>query len=166
MKFFSKAKDGGPQSPVTGYFFVEIKSLFSIVLLHFNPGTREAFHSHAFNAVTLWLRGVVLEQVPSGKWAPWYAGNFKYTPRILMHRIVASSSGAWAISFRGPWAKTWQEFFPRTNSVATLANGRRITAFNPALGAPYGDELAKWENRQPRTITTSHGYRVPDPAGN
>src|SRR5271154_4359591 len=62
MKLFKKMRDGGPESPVVGYFLVEIKSLFSVVLLHFG-GTREAFHSHAFNAVTLWLRGRVEELV-------------------------------------------------------------------------------------------------------
>jgi hypothetical protein len=51
MKFLSKCKDGGPESPVTAYVLVEIKSLFSVMLLHFS-GTREAFHSHAFNALT------------------------------------------------------------------------------------------------------------------
>lgn len=141
MKFLSKANDGGPESPVTGYFIVEIKSLFSIVLLHFNPGTREAFHSHAFNAVTLWLRGTVREQIPVGPEGvlgrDWHARQIKYTPRTFMHRIVTPKPGAWALSFRGPWAKTWREFFPRTNSVATLTNGRRVTAFNPVLGAPF-----------------------------
>lgn len=53
MKILSKSYDGGPDSGVDGYWLIEIKSWFSIVLLHFNPGTREAFHNHAFNALTV-----------------------------------------------------------------------------------------------------------------
>jgi hypothetical protein len=126
MKFFKKMRDGGPESPVIGYFLVEIKSLFSIVLLHFG-GTREAFHSHAFNAVTLWLRGAVVEHVAGSIWCErckrWSAGQVKYTPRNLMHRILPVTD-AWAISFRGPWAKTWQEY--RAGEYVTLTHGRKI----------------------------------------
>jgi len=135
MKLFQKAKDGGPESPVDGYFLIEIKWLFSVVLLHFNPGTREAFHSHAFNAITVWLRGKVREQVPIGPEGvlgrDWKAGQIKYTPRSLMHRIVTRNPGAWAISFRGPWVKTWQEYTECERAGVrgkwvTLTHGRKI----------------------------------------
>jgi len=130
VKFFSKAKDGGPESPVDGYFLIEIKPLFSIVLLHFNPGTREAFHSHAFNAVTLWLRGLVMEQIKGDLAATkfWGPGDVKYTPRELMHRIVTQKPGAWAISFRGPWVNTWQEL--KAGKTITLTNGRKVVNEN------------------------------------
>lgn len=140
MKFFSKCKDGGPESPVTGYFLVEIKSLFSVVLLHFN-GTREAYHSHAFNALTLWLSGAVEEMrlIPkatvsgfvnpanngtlfdteSHLWAPL---QLKYTPRECFHQV--QTKGAWALSVRGPWSKTWQEH--KGNVLTTLTHGRRV----------------------------------------
>jgi hypothetical protein len=139
MKLFKKMRDGGPESPVVGYFLVEIKSLFSIVLLHFG-GTREAYHSHAFNAVTLWLKGRVFEQVKneSGtEWHKWGAGNIKYTPRSLMHKVVPITD-AWAISFRGPWARTWQEYRECETSTAprgeyvTLAHGRKVVAVEAA----------------------------------
>lgn len=126
MKLFSKMRDGGPKSPVIGYFLVEIKSLFSIVLLHFG-GTREDFHSHAFNAITFWLRGRVqeiakTEQGNTG--VEWEAGERKFTPRNLMHKIIPITD-AWALSFRGPWAKTWQEYRPAENRFVTLAHGRK-----------------------------------------
>jgi quercetin dioxygenase-like cupin family protein len=60
-RFFYKKPDGGKESGVTGYFLIEWKPLFSIGLLHFKRGSREAFHSHAFNAVTFWLKGEVTE---------------------------------------------------------------------------------------------------------
>jgi hypothetical protein len=125
MKFFYKGKDGGPESPVTGYFLVEMKSLFSIVLLHFG-GTREAYHSHAFNAVTIWLTGTVTEKVKFEDMEvarSWSAGDIKYTPRHRMHKIVPVIS-AWAISFRGPWIDHWQEF--KQGKLITLTHGRKV----------------------------------------
>lgn len=137
MRIFQKTKDGGPESPVTGYFLVEIKPLFTIVLLHF-AGTREAYHSHAFNAVTVWLKGRVFEQTLGTKYLKlWKAGQVKYTPRRAMHKILPTCNpSAWAISFRGPWAKTWREYRPLTEQVVTLTHGRNIVP--AALGAPYG----------------------------
>lgn len=127
MKLFKKMKDGGPESPVIGYFLVEIKSLFSIVLLKFG-GTREAYHSHAFNAVTLWLKGSVEEKVLVNKDGdisyirPFKAGQFKYTPRNLMHKILPGA-GAWALSIRGPWISRWQE----VRSLGPLGGHRLVT---------------------------------------
>lgn len=125
MKLFSLGKDGGPESHVTGFFFVEIKWLFSIVLLHFAPGSRESYHSHAFNALTYWLEGKVLEQYPDGKGKTWMKGQWKVTPRNLMHRIL-SIGESWAISFRGPWKKTWQEYNALNNQTTILKDGRKV----------------------------------------
>jgi hypothetical protein len=127
MKFFSKAADGGKDSGVTGFFLVEIKSLFSIVLLHFRNGSREAYHSHAFNALTLWLKGSVREQRIVPSFAPEFrdyrGGQLKYTSRDTMHRVL-SFGDSWALSIRGPWTKTWQEF--KNGKLITLTNGRKV----------------------------------------
>ena len=50
MKLFTKSYDGGENSGVTGYFLIEWKNVFSIVLLNFKDKYRENYHSHAFNA--------------------------------------------------------------------------------------------------------------------
>ena len=42
MKLFSKFYDGGQDSGVTGFWLIEAKHLFSIVILIFNKGTRDA----------------------------------------------------------------------------------------------------------------------------
>jgi hypothetical protein len=63
VRFLSKAKDGGPKSTVTGYWLCEIKSLFSIVLLKFEDGSRDEFHDHAFNSLNWVLKGKVVEQI-------------------------------------------------------------------------------------------------------
>jgi hypothetical protein len=135
MKFVEKASDGGTDSGVTGYFLFEIKPLFSIVLLHFRKGTREAYHSHAFNAITLWLRGRVIEhRLRCNEYGDIYKqstqyrpGQLKYTGRTNMHK-VQSLGDSYALSIRGPWAKTWKEF--KAGKIVTLTNGRKVVSEN------------------------------------
>jgi quercetin dioxygenase-like cupin family protein len=125
MRLFSKAADGGKNSGVTGYFLVECKPLFSIVLLHFAKGTREAFHEHAFDAATLWLKGRVREHHLWGRSKDFRAGQLKVTRRSCFHKIEALQS-TWALSIRGPWVDTWREC--RKGRVVTLTHGRREVA--------------------------------------
>lgn len=125
MKLFAKAPDGGAGSGVTGFYLVEIKSLFSIVLLRFSKGSREAFHSHAFNAWTVWLRGEVRVReyfLPTSMFLRWRAGQIKFTPRNCFHKIEGGRT-AWALTFRGPWADRWQE--SRRGRLVTLTHGRK-----------------------------------------
>lgn len=135
-----KAKDGGPDSNVTGYWLIECKRLFSIALLKFAPGSREAFHSHAFNALSWILRGKLREEVLIdgdfdlvGSYYVDLPASFKpvYTPRDRTHRVYSEGT-TWAITFRGPWAKTWREFFQpklgRKGKWVTLSDGRVVEA--------------------------------------
>jgi quercetin dioxygenase-like cupin family protein len=125
LKFFKKAHDGGADSGVTGWFLVEIKPLFSIVVLRFAKGTRDAYHSHAFNAVTLWLKGRVREHDVFDQTNPkeWGVGDLKYTPRDKVHMVEALTT-TWALSFRGPWHDTWQEY--KNGKLLTLTHGRVV----------------------------------------
>lgn len=128
MKLFHKSYDGGKNSGVTGYWLIECKWLFSIVLLNFSPGSREAYHSHAFNALTWWLKGDVVEEILEGEfeiptrkvWKPGFKP--KFTPRDCFHKIIAGKNGAWALSFRGPWWATWSE--NKNGETYTLTHGR------------------------------------------
>lgn len=124
IKIFKKSHDGGKDSGVTGYFLIEWKSLFSIVLLRFSAGSREAFHSHAFNALTWWLRGEVEERFPSGapiQWRPSWIP--KFTPRDNTHKIYARKT-SWALSLRGPWKDTWLE--QKAGKEIVLTHGRHV----------------------------------------
>lgn len=123
MKILQKAPDGGAGSGVDGYFLVEIKPAFSVVLLRFSPGTREAFHSHAFNALTIWLRGSVLEHDVDPDVMPkrFCAGRIKFTPRARFHKVEALAT-TWALSFRGPWVDRWLE--KRGDRIVQLTHGR------------------------------------------
>jgi hypothetical protein len=128
MKLFAKAADGGKGSGVTAYFLIECKSLFSVALLHFAPGSREAYHEHAFNAWTLWLKGRVTECILRQDmgvehrklWWPW---DLKYTHRNRMHKILAGPEGAWCVTIRGPWSDRWREW--RNGKTVTLTHGRK-----------------------------------------
>ncbi len=123
MKLFKKSHDGGKDSGVTGYWLIESKSLFSIVILRFSKGSREAFHSHAFNAYTWWLKGEVEEQFKDDKqsiiWKP--SLKPKYTPRENFHKIIAKEV-SWAFCIRGPWTNSWNEH--KKGETYTLTHGR------------------------------------------
>lgn len=126
MKFFSSGTDGGDKSGVTGFWLFEIKWLFSIALLRFAKGTRENYHSHAFNALTWFISGKVEEQHLNKEpmyWTP--SLKPKYTPRSTFHRVNALED-TWAFTIRGPWSKTWYEYDPHDEKYIELKSGREI----------------------------------------
>lgn len=128
MKLFKVMKDGGPESRVHGFWLVEMKSLFSIVILRFSDGARDSWHTHAFNAFSWVLKGELKEEPLNGQ-NNIYKPSLKpiYTPREMFHK-VSSKGTTWAISFRGPWSKTWREFLPDEQKFITLTNGRKVVA--------------------------------------
>ncbi len=133
LKFFKISKDGGSESTVWGLFLIEIKSLFSVALLCFEDGSRDAYHSHAFDCVSWVLRGRLVERVMPehmrGQWLQVHDPSFVpvITRRNRMHKVV-SVGRTWVLTFRGPWAKTWREWLPAENRFVTLTHGRREIA--------------------------------------
>ena len=133
MKWFFKGKDGGPESRVTGYWLVECKEVVSIVLLRFDEGSREAYHTHAFNALSWVLRGWLeewtLEQEGTNQFhlVTDMKPSFKpiYTPRERMHRVFGMAEHTWVLSFRGPWVDMWKEWLPNLKKYITLTHGRQ-----------------------------------------
>lgn len=127
MKFFKSDKDGGPDSTVTGYWLIEIKSLFSIVLLRFDHGSREEYHSHAFNCVSWLLYGKLKEQVFGRTDARDYLPSIVpiVTKRSTFHRVYSWGT-SWVLTFRGPWTKQWSEYDPRDMSFKVLGHGRVV----------------------------------------
>lgn len=126
MNLLNRRKDGGPESPVDMYFLCEFKSLFSIGLLKFNRGGREAFHSHAFDAYTWFLSGDLVEEDVSGD-------TYTYTKSILpkvtlkskKHRVKAIKD-SWCLTIRGPWTKYWEEYDEVKGQTTTLTHGRKV----------------------------------------
>lgn len=127
MRLFFKSKDGGPDSNVTGYWLIESKKYFSIVLLRFSEGSREAYHNHAFNALSWVLYGAIYEKEKEGILGNWYLRSMKpiYTSRDRFHKVFGMAKATWILSFRGPWSKTWQEYNNKTGYI-TLTNGRKV----------------------------------------
>lgn len=123
-KLLESAPDGGKDSPVTAYFLFECKSVGSIALLRFNKGGREAFHTHAFTALTWFLWGTMEEHDIDGT-------VYKYTRSILpkltwktKNHTVQAMETSWCLTIRGPWDRTWTEHL---NGVKTrLAWGREV----------------------------------------
>ena len=127
MKFFRKCKDGGPESNVTAYVLFEIKGLASVMLLRFDDGSREAYHDHAFNAVSWLLRGELREHVLDDACCPTtYKPSIRpiVTLRTTFHKVV-SVGRSWALTFRGPWAPVWSEYNPRDGRFTDLTHGRK-----------------------------------------
>jgi hypothetical protein len=126
--FFNKVKDGGQASPVDAYFLIEMKGLFSIALLKFNKGARENYHSHAFNALTWFIKGTLVEQEPNSldKLPHVYTRSFlpKLTPKGLTHRVKAYED-SWCLTIRGPWDEYWTEYNEELDKTTILTHGRR-----------------------------------------
>lgn len=125
MKFLSYSKDGGTYSTVSGLFIIEIKKLFSIVLLRFEDGSRDAFHSHAFNCFSWLLSGRLYEQNLNGSVRYYKPSLFPFTTKRTTFHKVKSNGISFVLSFRGPWAKTWQEYLPIEERFVELTNGRK-----------------------------------------
>lgn len=134
MKLFTKMKDGGPESPVTAYVLIEYKPLFSIMFLKFRKGTREEYHTHAFNALTLFIVGKMFEErLHLGinndyfKIVKRYKKSIfpKITTKDNLHRITAKKD-SWCFTIRGPWVNTWYEYNELTNTKTYLTHGRKI----------------------------------------
>ena len=117
LRVLTTSKDGGPESHVWAYWLFAYKPCFSVGLLRFEHGTRDAFHSHAFDCVSWVLRGRLVETLTDGRVRRYYP-SFKpvLTYRETFHR-VRSIGRTWVLTVRGPWVDTWQE----------QINGRRLT---------------------------------------
>jgi hypothetical protein len=125
MKLFFKAKDGGEESTVTGYWLIESKRLFSICLLKFDGPSRQAYHSHAFNCASIILKGILVETMLDGKINVYSSFKWFKTKRTDFHK-VDSWRVTWLFTIRGPWVNVWDEFIPKTKEFLKLTHGRKI----------------------------------------
>lgn len=133
MRLMYLGKDGGPESKVWGFWFIELKNYFSIALLKFVGVSREAFHTHAFNSVSWVLWGSLMETVQDDfrllpdKDAEYnvYYPSLKpvITKRDTMHK-VDSRGTTYVLTFRGPWTTSWKEYIPPQDQTVILTNGR------------------------------------------
>lgn len=128
MRFLTKRKDGGPESTVTAYILIEIKCLFSIMLLRFDGSSRPVYHTHAFNSISWLLKGCLVETTFGHlceQLLTIYKPSIKpiHTLRLPLHK-VDSIGVSWVLTFRGPWLEYWFEYDPATNTATSLTHGR------------------------------------------
>lgn len=123
---FHKGKDGGPESKVDGFWLFRCKWLFTIALLRFGQGSRDAFHSHAFNSISWLLSGWLLEMF-HGTWRPTRTHRPSMKPIITkrtdVHMVFGGDESNWVLTFRGPWHDTWQEVVD--GELITLTHNRK-----------------------------------------
>jgi hypothetical protein len=126
MKLFYKGKDGGPESTATGYWLIEWKPVFSVALIRFDGASREAYHTHAFGALSWLLRGKLTEMVLGGPTVTYRPSLWPiWTPRSRFHK-VSSTGTSWALTVRGPWRRTWEEYLPDQQRHQSLTHGRKV----------------------------------------
>jgi len=125
-------KDGGPESEVRCWG-LEIKGLLSIMVLRFNNHSREVYHNHAFNCISWVLSGALhedtIQDAPGGTIHTYRTYRAGFTPVLTykdtMHQVRGSRRPNWVLTFRGPWADTWQEE-SLSGETTSLTHGREI----------------------------------------
>lgn len=140
MRLMWGRREGGPTSNVFAYG-VEIKRLFSLMVLRFSSGSREAFHSHAFHALSWVLSGRLEEHrfVDRDARGTTWCNVRGYEPSLCpvlttrsnLHKVYSQPwphRYTWVLSFRGPWTKTWTELRNNGTERVLLTNGRRELA--------------------------------------
>lgn len=129
LNILKVTKDGGPESTVWAYWLIELKRFFSVALLRFEDGSRDAYHSHAFDCVSWVLAGELTEIRIAGPAAGVYVHRPSWRPlvtrRTHLHKVL-SRGRTWVLTFRGPWAPTWTERVG--GEEVTLASGRERVA--------------------------------------
>lgn len=129
MKILWNAKDGGVESKVWCYG-VESKLFGSILLLNFKEGSREAYHSHAFDAISWVLKGKIKEVIAfeSDGLINYYKPSVKpiKTYKETFHKVYGLAKNTWILSFRGKWDNEW--FEENENGYQTLTHGRNVVS--------------------------------------
>lgn len=105
----------------------EVKYLGGIIVNVFNTENQDRFHSHAFHAFSLMVRGHYFEDVivDGGFVITKKIEKSRFIPRNYIHKITKSSPNAISVTFEGPWGATWDEYFDN-GRVRTYSWGRKI----------------------------------------
>jgi hypothetical protein len=104
----------------------ELKYVFGIIVNIFNTTNQDRFHSHAFHALSLMIRGFYYEDVmENNKIITKKIEKSRFIPRNYIHKITESSKNAISITFEGPWESTWNEYFDN-GRVKVYNWGRKV----------------------------------------
>lgn len=126
-------KDGGTESRVWCWG-IEFKKLGSVLLLKFGEGSREAYHTHAFNSLSWVLRGGLHEFHKGGQpEGANYSVFVSHVPSVrpivtrrdTFHMVEGCLAATWVFTLRGPWVDEWREFLPKLGRFVRLTHGRK-----------------------------------------
>lgn len=104
------------EQKVSELTILEWKKLFSIKLFNFHKtnGCQDRFHTHAFGALSILLKGDYIEEVVVGNKIVQLNRSrkrFLYIPKDSFHRITRSN-GCRTLLITGPWGKEFKEMRP------------------------------------------------------
>lgn len=124
-KFHLGAKDGGPESLVWCWGF-ESKAFGSIMLLNFKKGSRKAYHTHAFHALSWILTGHLFEEMFDSDETVEYTPSIKpvFTHKDRFHKVTGIAKSTWVLTFRNGWVDKWLEY--NEHGHQTLTHGRKL----------------------------------------
>lgn len=104
----------------------ECKYIGGVVINIFNTENQDRFHSHAFAAFSLMLRGHYYEDVIVGnEIVTKKIERSRFIPKNYIHKITKSTPNAMSITFEGPWGGSWNEYFDN-GRVKTYSWGRKV----------------------------------------
>lgn len=108
------------------FTIIEIKYICGIIVNIFNTTNQDRFHSHAFNAFSLMVRGYYFEDVIiDNNVVTRKIERSRFIPRNYIHKITQSSLNAISVTFEGPWQSVWNEYFDN-GRIKTYTWGRRV----------------------------------------
>ncbi len=108
------------------YTLFEIKYIGGIILNVFNTTDQDRFHSHAFSAFSLMIKGWYDEDVIiDNKIISKRIKKSRIIPKNYIHKIKESEKNAISITFEGPWGKQWSEIFDN-GRIKIYTWGRKV----------------------------------------
>ena len=101
------------------------------MVLKFDYGSRNAYHSHAFYSISWLLSGGLVEFVYGGPDYKVYIPSLIpiWISRKRTHKVYGTYQANWVLSFRGPWKNTWIDIEPTKTNV--LTHGRKVINESP-----------------------------------
>lgn len=116
FKFLPRKKFVFGKGCVTRYTLLEIRWLINIYFHHIETFEQDRFHTHAFNALVWILRGGYEECVKHGigpnkstELKYYKAGDFRWIPRALNHKLLKAEVDSISLLIAGPYASIWTE---------------------------------------------------------
>lgn len=104
----------------------ECKYFGGIIINFFNTDNQDRFHSHAFHAFSIMIRGHYMEDIiENNKVVTKKIEKSRFIPKNYIHKITKSTPNAISVTFEGPWGGSWNEYFDN-GRVKTYGWGRKV----------------------------------------